>query len=241
MLATAYAPMPETVGTKARLNLLGQPASRRSLAQRFDAGTLRTLAAREHLFREGDRATHVYRVEAGHVCTYRTMPDGRRQVIDFSYPGDLAGLGSIGTHAVNAQATSKTLVRAMPVSMLNVMGEMDPQFAQDLYQALANELSAARELLFTVSQRTASERLASFLLGLTRRNERRGERPCEIVLPMTRSDIADFLGLTIETVSRTFTRFRALGIIDLEQCILVTIRDAEALRALAQGDGGARH
>jgi CRP/FNR family transcriptional regulator, anaerobic regulatory protein len=100
---------------------------------------------------------------------------------------------------------------------------------------MSRELLQARELLFTVSQRTAAERLAGFLLALSRRNERRGDNSDEIVLPMTRTDIADFLGLTIETVSRTFTKFRNDDLIDLEQCILVTIRNAAALSAIADG------
>ncbi|HRD76052.1 MAG TPA: helix-turn-helix domain-containing protein, partial [Hyphomicrobiaceae bacterium] len=73
------------------------------------------------------------------------------------------------------------------------------------------------------------------------RSARRGGSPREIVLPMTRSDIADFLGLTIETVSRTFTRLRAEGLIEIEQCILVTIKDEAALEATALADAGRRH
>ena len=94
---------------------------------------------------------------------------------------------------------------------------------------------AAPEPLFTSSRPSATEPIGSFLLPLSRRSERRGEDPLEIVLTMTRPDIADFLGLTIETVSRTFTKLRNEGLIDLEQCILVTIKDAEALAEVARG------
>jgi CRP-like cAMP-binding protein len=213
---------------------LGKTANR-SLADRLGAGTLRTVDARDHVFREGDRASHVYQVELGHVCIYRMVHDGRRQVIDFAYPGDFIGLGALGTHAANAQATAKTRIRCVPVATLHEVARHDQQLGLDLYEAMSRELLQARELLFTVSHRTAAERLAGFLLALSRRNERRGAQPDEIVLPMTRTDIADFLGLTIETVSRTFTKFRNDGLIDLEQCILVTIRDAAALTAIAEG------
>lgn len=244
MLATAFAPttevdhafatpVPGRVGSS-------RPAPTDILADRFSAVASRALDAKEHLFCEGDPASHVYRVEAGHICIYRTMSDGRRQVIDFAYPGDVIGLGSLRQHAANAQATVRTFVRAIPVAQLTDMAEADPRVAMRLYEALSRELLAARELLFTVSQRTAAERLASFLVGLARRNRQRGECANEIVLPMTRSDIADFLGLTIETVSRTFTKFRNEGLIDIEQCILVTIRDREALEAAATG-GTTRH
>jgi CRP-like cAMP-binding protein len=204
------------------------------LSARLITGATRSIDAKDHVFREGDAATHVYKVE------YGMLPDGRRQVIDFAYPGDLIGLGALGEHAASAQATSRTSVRCIAVSALHEVVLHDAQLAIKLYEALSRELLAVRELLFTVSQRTASERLAGFLLALSRRNERRGESATEIVLPMTRSDIADFLGLTIETVSRTFTKFRNEGMIDLEQCILVTICNAHALADLAEGGSSAK-
>jgi CRP-like cAMP-binding protein len=210
-------------------------AANRSLADRLGTGTLRTLDARDHVFLEGDRASHIYKVEVGNVCVYRMVHDGRRQVIDFAYPGDFIGLGALGTHGANAQATSKTRIRCVPIAALHDVVRSDQRLALALYEAMSRELMQARELLFTVSQRTAAERLAGFLLALSRRNERRGDNSNEIVLPMTRADIADFLGLTIETVSRTFTKFRNDGLIDLEQCILVTIRNTAALTAIAEG------
>jgi CRP/FNR family transcriptional regulator len=210
-------------------------------ADRFSIAPVKTLPAKEHLFCEGDPATHVYRVEAGHIVLYRTMSDGRRQVVDFAYPGDIVGLGSLDEHGCHAQASTKTVVRCLPVQQIWELAANNPRIGLKLYEAISRELTASRELLFTVSQRTATERLAAFLIGLSNRNERRGQNPCEIVLPMTRSDIADFLGLTIETVSRTFTRFRAEGLIDLEQCILVTLRDRSLLRAIAAGEGRREH
>lgn len=210
---------------------------RDALADRLGRGATRTLEAKEHLFCEGDRASHVYRVEVGHICIYRMMPDGRRQVVDFAYPGDIIGLGALAEHPDSAQAMERTIVRAMPTATLRELAQTDTRLGLKLYEALSRELMAARELLFTVSQRTAAERIAAFLMALSRRNLQRGENPSEIVLPMTRMDIADFLGLTIETVSRTLTRLRVEGIIDLEQCILVTILKPDALGQLALGSG----
>lgn len=200
-----------------------------TLAESLAHGAVRPYNAREHIFCEGDVAAHVFRVESGNVCIYRMVPDGRRQVIDFAYPGDIIGLGALRVHAASAQATSKIRVRCIPTATLHEIAQSDPAFGLKLYEAMAQELIAARELLFTISQRTAAERLAAFLLALSRRNQRHGDDPSEIVLPMTRADIADFLGLTIETVSRNFTKFRAEGLIDIEQCILVTILDAKRL------------
>lgn len=243
MLATAFA-VPQhasypAVGPLAHVGTAPAVRDTNILRQKFSDGTARVVGAKDHLFREGDRATHVYLVEAGHVCIYRMMPDGRRQVIDFALPGDLVGLGSINTHAANAQATVKTRVRCVPLMVLHEEARREPALGLKLYEAVSRELLAARELLFTVSQCTAAERLASFLLALSRRNERRGEEPNEIVLPMTRNDIADFLGLTIETVSRTFTRFRSEGLIEIEQCVLVTIKNLQALSDIAARDTSA--
>ncbi|MEQ1611791.1 MAG: helix-turn-helix domain-containing protein [Hyphomicrobiaceae bacterium] len=234
MLATDFAPhVDSSHGHIAHLPT--RIKRREALADHLVGGLPRTINAREHIFREGDVATHVYKVEAGHVCIYRMVADGRRQVMDFAYPGDIIGLGSFAVHAANAQATTKTRIRCIPIAALHELVRNDQAIGLMLYEAMSLELLATRELLFTVSQRTAAERVAAFLVALSRRNERRGEDGHEIVLPMTRADIADYLGLTIETVSRTFTKFRVEGHIELEQCILVTLLDRPALAGLADG------
>ncbi len=237
MLATAY-PTADTAlpGTTGR-HMAGEVSSSRSdaFACSLPRGSARTVNAKDHVFCEGDAATHVYRVEFGHVCIYRMLADGRRQVIDFAYPGDLIGLGDLGEHAAGAQATQCTSLSCYALTSVWEHARNDIALGLKLYQAMAYELAAARDLLMTVSQRSACERVAGFLLALSRRNMRRGQNADDIVLPMTRTDIADFLGLTIETVSRTFTRFRVEGLIDLEQCILVTIRDHAGLRHVASG------
>jgi CRP/FNR family transcriptional regulator len=195
------------------------------------------LAAKEHLFRSGDAATHVYQVECGHFCIYRLLPDGRRQVMGFASAGDVIGLGATGDYDCTAHATETSRVTFVPVSVLREVARRDAPVGALLCEAMAEELAAARDVLVMVSHRSASEKLADFLLALSRRNARRGSDPDVIVLPMTRIDIADFLGLTIETVSRTFTRFRAEGLIGIEQCILLTIHDRAGLARLAGGAG----
>jgi len=233
--ATEVCSFPSTPGKASR------PVGYVGLARHLNGGSFRTIGAKEHVYREGDPATHVYRVDAGHVCIYRLLPEGRRQIIDFAGPGDVIGLGALSHHAANAQATKKTRLTAFQMSALRETARHDVSLGQDLYEAVSQELQAAHDLLMMVSQRTAGERLAAFLLALCRRNRRRGEDAREIVLQMTRNDIADFLGLTIETVSRTFTRFRAEGLIDLEQCVLVTIRDPEGLERVVSGAATPKH
>jgi CRP/FNR family transcriptional regulator len=231
MLDLGRAPVEALTACAVPINTRRAPAE--GLARSLSGGTMRIVAAKEHVFCEGDPASHVYRVEAGHVCLYRMLPDGRRQIVDFAYPGDLIGLGALREHSASAQTTEKTRLTSFPIAAVHEVARHDAALGLKLYEAMSHELRAARDLLVSVCQRTASERVAAFLLDLSQRNRRRGEPADEIVLPMTRTDIADFLGLTIETVSRTFTKFRVEGLIDVEQCILVTIRDHEKLRRAA--------
>ncbi len=208
----------------------------RLIDTRFRAAGSRVLQAREHIFFEGDPKDHVYQVEKGTVCLYKTLPDGRRQIVDFAYPGDLIGLGAPGDHVFSAQAIALTRLRCLPAGLLHEIARHDPEVGMQLYRALSDQLLAARDLLLTVGQRSATERLAALLFALSRRNERNDADPARIALPMTRSDIADFLSLTIETVSRTFTKLRQSGIIELVQSSLVIVRDPQALARLAAGD-----
>jgi len=233
MLAMTLSPEHET-----NHGIFDTPASGsgRLLDQRLRTAPPRVLQAREHVFFEGDPKDHVYQVEKGTVCLYKTLPDGRRQIVDFAYPGDLIGLGAPGEHVFSAQAITLARLRCLPAGLLHEVALHDPQVGMQLYRAMSEQLLAARDLLLTVGQRNATERLGALLLALSRRNARIGADPERIALPMTRADIADFLSLTIETVSRTFTKLRQAGTIDLVQSSLVVIRDPRALERLATGE-----
>lgn len=206
---------------------------RRPCVDGISNSTIRRLEPREHVCREGETKHYVYQVEQGAVCLYRSMPDGHRQIMDFAYPGDFVGLGNSERHMLSGQAIGQTRLRCIPVSTIRQLANRNPEFCYRLYEALSAELSAARDLLATVGTRSATERLASFLIALARRNERGGYAPDRIVLPMLRSDIADFLSLTVETVSRTFTRLKQKGIIDLPQSTLVIINNRDELEQVA--------
>jgi CRP/FNR family transcriptional regulator len=186
-----------------------------SLDKRMVYATVRRLQAKEHVFCEGDEREHVFRVEEGVIAVYKTLADGRRQIIDFAYPGDLIGLGVIGEHVLSAQATAPSKVRCLAAAALERMAETDAGLALKLYKSVSQELAATRNLLVTVGQRSAIERVAAFLVTLHRRTAVEGATT--INLAMRRSDIADLLGLTIETVSRTLTKLRNMRVIDLEQ------------------------
>ncbi len=203
------------------------------LEQRLAQSSLRRVEAKEFVFAEGDPTTHIFQVETGAVALYKVLCDGRRQVVGFAYPGDLIGLGAASEHVMNAQAIKPTRLRCLPVAVLNQLARQDPRLGFKLYETVARELAATRDLLLPTGQRSATERVISFLLAFARRNERGGKDPCVLDLPMTRADIADFLGLTIETVSRTFTKLRGMGLIELPQSSTVRIRNLNELQGLA--------
>ncbi|MGL4396790.1 MAG: helix-turn-helix domain-containing protein [Hyphomicrobium sp.] len=214
-------------GTQDRLGLL---------EDRAYPATIKRLEAREHVCREGEPKLYIYQVEQGAVCLYKSMPDGHRQIMDFAYPGDFIGLGISDRHALSGQAIGPTRLKCVPSATIRQIAARDPVVAFRLYEALSGELAAARDLLATVGTRSATERVAAFLVALLRRNDRGGLSANRVVLPMLRSDIADFLSLTVETVSRTFTRLKRRGLIDLPQSAIVIVRDRASLERMASGD-----
>lgn len=205
------------------------------LDSEWSLGSVRRIAAKGHLFREGDEKFHVYKVTVGAICLYRILTDGRRQIIDFAFEGDVIGLGFALREGCNAQAIAPTDLKCVSLAFLLSAARQDSRVALGLYDAISRELIATREHLQCVGKRGATERLASFLVILSSRNRVRGEDPVSIELAMTRVDIADFLGLTIETVSRTFTKLRCQGMIDIDRNTTIHLRNPLGLAQLAEG------
>lgn len=213
---------------------------RRSALTRIDRTSVRRFLSKEHVFCEGDPRAHVFQVEEGVVTIYRMLADGRRQIIDFAYPGEFVGLGTTPEHFFSAEATSATRVRCFSSSALEEAAASDPNLALQLYKAVSLELSSARALLVAIGQRSALERVATFLLMLSRRSSQVNGSlnigSCQVVhLAMRRADIGDFLGLTIETVSRTITKLRAMRIIEVTHGTEICILDADRLEGLSEG------
>ncbi|MGA7328686.1 MAG: helix-turn-helix domain-containing protein [Rhodomicrobium sp.] len=193
----------------------------------------RSYTPKQDIFCEGDPRRSVYRVESGAVCLYKCMADGKRQIFDFAFPADLIGLGASNTHSCGAQAIGPSQLKAVPLTKLYELASRDPGFALGLYQAVSQELESTRDLLLTIAQLDSLERVAIFLLTLSQGNARAGKNPRLLTIPMTRSDIGDLLGTTIETVSRSLTRLRQEKLIDIIRGSLIQIIDMEGLKALA--------
>lgn len=197
---------------------------------------VRRLARHETLFSEGDEGGKYYEVLEGVVCSFRILHDGRRQILSFNYPGDMIGIGHELGCKCSCEAVADARVRSIPVSALDRSIQMRPELARKLLKVATIELASMHDHFVMVGRKSATEKLASFLLALARRECGDDAGTATFQLPMTRTDIADFLGMTIETVSRRFTSLRKLGVIDLPQTTTVHVRDMFLLEELADSN-----
>jgi CRP-like cAMP-binding protein len=198
----------------------------------LEEGNIRHLSAHEHAFFEGDTESHIYRIEAGLMRLYRLLADGRRQIIAFRSAGDVIGIGSHGKQFCSAEAVTTVTLRSLPLSVAHRRIREDPFFQSEYVNLLTNELAEARQQLAMLNKRSASERVAAFIADHSRRS-RHADR---VELQVSRNDIADFLGLTIETVSRTLTRLRKQHVIETPNAQSIIIIDVDRLEDLANGD-----
>jgi CRP/FNR family transcriptional regulator len=180
---------------------------------------------------EGEKAENYFNISAGTARLYKLLPNGRRQIIGFAGPGDFLGLAASGQFAFSAEAIGEVEFCRYPrQSWRALIGEF-PAMAQFLLDSAGNELVAAQEQMLLLGRKTARERLASFLIERTD-----PATPHLIALPMTRIDIADYLGLTVETVSRNLTQLSVDGIITVSRSpAAIAIIDGARLRAMANG------
>jgi CRP/FNR family nitrogen fixation transcriptional regulator len=193
------------------------------------AGARMTFDRDEEVFGEGEASDFVYRVISGAVRSYKLLSDGRRQIGDFHLAGDLFGLEAGEEHRLSAEAICKTEVMVYRKSALFSLAARTPSVGRALWSETARELERAQTHLMLLGRKSACERVATFLMSLAER-----EPACEeVALPMSRQDMADYLGLTIETVSRTFTQLQGDGLIALKGCRRVQIRNRSAFARLA--------
>ena len=182
------------------------------------------------IFHEGDRADTIYKVVTGAVRTSRVISDGRRHVADFLFPDALFGLDSGRERALTAEALCDTVVMRYPRHLFEAVTQDDRSAGRLVYAALCNGLASAHDRMLLLGRKTAVEKIASFLLEMAER------RPADQVeLPMPRADIADHLGLTIETVSRVLSQLKADGVIRLPDPVHVVLVRRAALEAIAEG------
>jgi CRP/FNR family nitrogen fixation transcriptional regulator len=193
------------------------------------AGTRRSFARGDELFAEGDAAEFFYKVVSGTVRTCKLLSDGRRQIDAFHLAGDLFGLESGEDHRFTAEAVEDVVVLAYRRSRFGSLVHDDPSFGDQLMSSMLTSLERAHEHMVLLGRKTAQEKIATFLLEMA---DRLGKKDC-VDLPMQRTDIADHLGLTIETVSRTLTQMVRDGLIKLAAAgRTVVLSDKASLRLL---------
>src|SRR5215475_10602002 len=179
------------------------------------------------IFGENEPADYLYKVVSGSVRTYKILSDGRRQVGGFYLPGDIFGLEFASEHSLSAEAITDAKVLVVKRSALNALAGRDPSVAQQLFALTGSELHRVQDRILLLIK-NARERVASFLLEMA---ERASENNT-IELPMSRQDIADYLGLTIESVSRTLSSLETTSTIEVSASSRrIVLRNRAALAA----------
>ncbi len=219
-----------------RLNTLCLPAGMNPQDRKEYTGLIaqhRKLAAGEALYHAGDVFTHLYLIKTGTFKTVVLTDDGREQITGFRLPGDTLGIDAISysAHASDAVALDEARVCAIPFAQLSRMGQHSIPVQTHLHRLLAHEVVSDQGVMLLLGRMQAEERVATFLLNLVRRYEARGQSRSEFMLAMTREEIGIYLGLTLETVSRCFSRFKRRGLLGLEGR-LVRILDSGGLRQI---------
>ena len=173
----------------------------------------------EHLFHIGDQFECLYAVRSGSLKTYATSEEGQEQVMGFHLPGELIGLDAIAEnrHPLAAKALETTSICEIPFHDLEVLSTQLPGLQHQLLRVMSKEIRDDEQNMVILGQKSAEERLASFLIGLSNRFRRRGFSANQFNLSMSRSDIGNYLGLALETVSRLFTRFQNEGLLRVDR------------------------
>jgi CRP/FNR family nitrogen fixation transcriptional regulator len=182
----------------------------------------------EEIFGEDEPAEYVYQVVSGAVSSYKLLSDGRRQIGAFHLPGDVFGLESGSTHRLAAEAIVETTVRLVKRSSLEKAASVDVQVARKLWTMTAGELKHAEDHMLLLGRKSAMERVATFLLEMDRRLAVAGM----MALPMCRRDIGDYLGLTLETVSRALSQLHTEGVLGFSGARQIVLRNRQHLRSM---------
>lgn len=219
--ATLVRPMP--IETEDRPTL--QSLFSRQPIEKFEPGAA--------VFWEGDDAQHVFEVVTGVLRVYKILNDGRRVITGFMYPGDLIGVSLKDRYLYTAEAVTRIQVRRFARQRFQEEINRSPELRPQLFARLCDEMAAAQDQMVLLARKSAEERVCSFLLHIAHRLES-DRLPLTIVeVPMTRLDMADYIGLTIETVSRIMTRLTSRGIISPSGRHAVVLRKKDKLAALA--------
>lgn len=195
------------------------------------------LSPRDPLFHQGDPATHVYTIIEGTARLTRLLPDGRQAAIGFRFPGDILGFTPAEEYPFGAEALTEVRICRLDRRRMDALFQRYPVLERRFLELCTRELAATQDHVLALNRFTAEERVAAFLISLVEAQERRGRTGPVFDLPATRADVGEFLGLTLETVSRAVSAFRKRGWVRLHGHSGVELPGRAALGALAVGEG----
>ena len=220
-----------------RLNTLCLPIAldMEDLVQLEDIVTRgRPLRKGEYLYRANEKFRSVYAVRAGSIKAFSTTDSGEEQVTGFYFPGEIFGMDgiSLSKHVSSAKALETSAICEIPFDRLQDLSVKIPSLQRHFFQLMSQEIAQDQQLITLLSKNTAEERIAAFMLSISSRHRRQKLSPTSFRLSMSRSDIGNYLGLTVETVSRVFTRFQKQDLLTADSKE-IHINDIEAVRKLA--------
>ena len=188
----------------------------------------------KHIYRAGEEFSSVYALRSGAVKTVKITESGLEQITGFYLPGEIIGMDGIAfsNHTNSAIALETSAICEIPFSRLEELSTKVPSLQRRFFQLMSKEITQDQQLITLLGKNSAEERIAALLLSISSRNYSRGLSANEFFLPVSRSDIGNYLGLTIETVSRVFSRLHKLGIIELNKRHVV-ISDIDSLRNIS--------
>jgi len=187
----------------------------------------------EYLFHAGDKFRSLYAIKSGAVKTFGSTRDGREQITGFHFAGELIGLDAIGNnmHNCNAVALEKTVICDLPYPDIEGISTQIPSIQREITRLMSVEIRNDEDMLMAMGSMRAEQRVACFLFNMHRRLSSSSNDVISLRLPMTREEIGNYLGLSLETVSRRMSSLQEDGIINVENR-LITLRDIEALQQL---------
>jgi CRP/FNR family transcriptional regulator len=234
LLAPKHAHDP-CLSCKARGQSVCSAIADQDLGRLAAVAVVREIERGETFIEEGEPAQDFFNITRGTVKLFKLLPDGRQQVTGFASVGHFLGLAVSDTYAFSAEAIEPVQLCRFSRPKLHGLLHDFPVLEARLLQTACNELVAAQEQMLLLGRKTARERVASFLVARSNYARPCGEPADHVALPMNRSEIADYLGLTIETVSRTFSRFKADRRIATPSHAEVVILDRPWLDRIASG------
>jgi CRP/FNR family transcriptional regulator len=204
-----------------------------SLAGLFMTRPVETFSVGKAVFWQGDKATDVFHIAEGCLRLYRILPDGRRAITGFVFAGAVLGLALKERYGYTAEAVTPVTLRRIGRQAFHTLVDASAHLRPQLLDLISDEMASAQDQMITLGCKNAEERVATFFLTIARQTGADLRSPVEIALPMGRQDVADYLGLTIETVCRTISKLKRDGLLALQGQRTIRLRRMEQLQDLA--------